>query len=315
MILLTWFLSLWQLLFRINIEVHVILLFIAAIYTFINWQDFLQWVKYLGLRSWKAYWLPGTIFLIFTFFVLLLVISPIIHSDTGLYHAQTVRWFEDYRIIPGLGNLHERFAYNNSWFVLSAFFSLSFLGIQPFYVLNGFIILVFGSYCLWLLFNGEHHKSLLVTTCAVFLPILPIVTLEFSIASLSPDLPNAIFVWLVFLFFIQKHTNSKPFALDTMTDLVALYSLYAITLKLSSAPILLAPLILLAGGASHRRLRPLLVSAILAVTILIPWFVRSYFLSGYLIYPYPAINIFSPDWKIPLDLVKQEGVIIQNWSV
>lgn len=26
--------------------------------------------------------------------------------DTGLYHAQAIRWIEDYGVVPGLGNLH-----------------------------------------------------------------------------------------------------------------------------------------------------------------------------------------------------------------
>ena len=39
-----------------------------------------------------------------------------IHYDTDLYHAQSIRWLEEYGIVPGLANLHERFAYNSSFF-------------------------------------------------------------------------------------------------------------------------------------------------------------------------------------------------------
>ena len=49
------------------------------------------------------------------------------HYDTYLYHAQAIRWIEEYGVVPGLGNLHHRFAYNNSVFSLQALFSLSFL--------------------------------------------------------------------------------------------------------------------------------------------------------------------------------------------
>ena len=50
-----------------------------------------------------------------------------IHYDSDLYHAQSIRWMEEYGIVPGLGNLHERFAYNSSFFALSALYSLKFL--------------------------------------------------------------------------------------------------------------------------------------------------------------------------------------------
>ena len=44
----------------------------------------------------------------------------ILHYDTALYHAQSIHWLESYRIIPGLGNLHSRLAYNSAAFPVSA---------------------------------------------------------------------------------------------------------------------------------------------------------------------------------------------------
>ena len=38
------------------------------------------------------------------------------HYDTGLYHAQSIRWIEEYGVIRGLGNLHSRLAYNSAAF-------------------------------------------------------------------------------------------------------------------------------------------------------------------------------------------------------
>lgn len=37
------------------------------------------------------------------------------HYDSDLYHAQSIRWIEEYGIVPGLGNIHVRFAYNSSF--------------------------------------------------------------------------------------------------------------------------------------------------------------------------------------------------------
>ena len=42
------------------------------------------------------------------------------HVDTGLYHAQAIRWIEEYGVVCGLGNLHSRFAYNSAAFALCA---------------------------------------------------------------------------------------------------------------------------------------------------------------------------------------------------
>ena len=59
------------------------------------------------------------------------------HYDTGLYHAQAIRWIEEYGVVPGLANLHSRFGYNSASFALSAFFSETWLIGRP--TLRGWI--------------------------------------------------------------------------------------------------------------------------------------------------------------------------------
>ncbi len=49
--------------------------------------------------------------------VLILAGQPASHYDTDLYHAQSIRWIEEYGIAPGLGNLHHRLAYNSAFFL------------------------------------------------------------------------------------------------------------------------------------------------------------------------------------------------------
>ena len=61
--------------------------------------------------------------------------------DTGLYHAQAIRWIEEYGVVPGLGNLHMRLAYNSAFMCLQALFSLEWLVGQSLHSLNGFFCL------------------------------------------------------------------------------------------------------------------------------------------------------------------------------
>lgn len=35
--------------------------------------------------------------------------------DTSLYHAQAIEWIEEYGVVKGLGNFHNRFAYNSAF--------------------------------------------------------------------------------------------------------------------------------------------------------------------------------------------------------
>lgn len=68
------------------------------------------------------------------------------HYDTDLYHAQAIRWIEQYGVVKGLGNLHNRFAYNSAFFCLQALFSMKFITNQSLHSLNGFVTFLMLSY-------------------------------------------------------------------------------------------------------------------------------------------------------------------------
>ena len=48
--------------------------------------------------------------------------------------------------------------------------------------------------------------------------------------------------------------------------------------------------------------------------ILSPWLARSLIQSGYLLYPFPGLDIFDFDWKIPVEIVREEKQIILAWA-
>ena len=60
--------------------------------------------------------------------VCLLLISIAIHAptnlDSGLYHFQSIKWISEYPVVQGLGNLHKRLGYNQSYFSNAALFNV-----------------------------------------------------------------------------------------------------------------------------------------------------------------------------------------------
>jgi hypothetical protein len=97
--------------------------------------------------------------------------------------------------------------------------------------------------------------------------------------------------------------------------LIFIFSIFLVTVKLSSAPLLLLPLLIFI-----RQIRRKAVNAfklvLVALIILAPWFARNLILSGYWIYPAPFLVNLSPnwDWKIPLNNVIGEVRSIQAWA-
>ncbi len=101
------------------------------------------------------FWRWALFVLCFLFTLLWSVREPL-QYDTGLYHAQAIRWIEEYAVVPGLGNLHMRLAYNSAFMCLQALFSLEWLVGQSLHTLNGFFCLAALSYvCFTLRIRGK----------------------------------------------------------------------------------------------------------------------------------------------------------------
>lgn len=55
---------------------------------------------------------------IFAIFFSVAASTPPTVYDTSLYHNQAIQWIEKFGVVKGLGNLHNRLAYNSSFFAL-----------------------------------------------------------------------------------------------------------------------------------------------------------------------------------------------------
>ncbi len=84
-------------------------------------------------------WLFGLVVLLYTNY------QPT-NVDRGMYHLSSIRWYERYQAVPGLGNLHGRLAFNSSFFVTSAAFGFTDVVGQTLVAVNGFMFLLFGVY-------------------------------------------------------------------------------------------------------------------------------------------------------------------------
>lgn len=230
-----------------------------------------------------------------------------VNPDTGIYHAQTIRWIESFRVVPGLGNLHTRFAYNSSWLVLNSLFSFSFLGLGSFHLVPAALTLVAGldfasGATGWL--RGSRTMANMLRT--ILLPLIFFV-LGSQISSPGTDLPVILILWLLLTAWLDQ--NSRNPLGEAAIFLIAISM---VTIKLSAAPILiLAAWIVL---KYIRSPRVLLALTGIALVVVAPWLVRNVIISGYLVYPFPSIDLFNFDWKIPMDIAKTEVVTIQAWG-
>ncbi|MHC1782972.1 MAG: hypothetical protein AB9891_09495 [Anaerolineaceae bacterium] len=263
--------------------------------------------------------LVWTVFILALFTTLEVATHKAANSDTGLYHAQAIRWIETYPVVPGLGNLHTRLAYNSSWFVLSALFSFPFLKILSFHLTGSVLFVASLAYFasgLSDLLKKDFRLSVLMKTA--LLP-LSFYILASEVSSTGTDLPITLLTWLIMILWMELIEAKKAAQPDgdgmlLKTVMLFLLVIFTLTVKLTSGPLIILSLVWLAGWLREKRFSLILWLAGISVLILVPWLVRNVIVSGYVAFPQTLVDLFQVDWKIPRQVVIDEAEWITSWA-
>lgn len=235
----------------------------------------------------------------------------IIHYDTGLYHAQSIRWIEEMGVVPGLGNLHSRLAYNSSSFCLSALYSFAFLGRQSFHACGGFLALLLALTCMEAFQKGRRKKPLL----SDFVRMMGIYYLLIIFDEMVSPASDYFMVLTVFYMLIrwldllEKDEKSYlPYAM------LCVMCVWVLTIKLSGALLLLLtikPAVMMLKEKKGKEIAKFLSLGLMTA---LPFFIRNIILSGWLVYPFTFIDLFSFDFKIPKGMADYDAREIQVWG-
>ncbi len=301
-----------SILISISLAANIAIWFFCLVYAFID-RNFLGKVVKEAFNALKG--LPPIVIASVAVLIIMILIETSFYMpknyDTALYHAQAIRWIEGFPAIPGLGNLHMRFAYNSSWFPLSAFFSMKFLSGISFHCLNGFILVISVLYFSGgssQLIAGKNSRSSWLSL--LLLPFSIALYLNFS-SSPGTDTPATLFIWVISVLFLEYSENHEKASIFP----IILLSAYTLTVKLAALPIALISLyfIVLFFAKGVGKKIPL-IYCLAFIIILLPWFIRNYIISGYLVYPVVSTGFIPSDWKMPPSILAADTAGIREWS-
>lgn len=248
---------------------------------------------------------------------LLLIASPVIilliHSltaplwvDTPYYHIQNIMWNEQYSIVPGLANLQPRFGFNSNYFLLCSVFGLKpIFGQYIFGVHQLCILYIF----MWIIYETISSKSCARTIVPILIFCIFLSVYKLHITSPSSDLlPNLMVVFLFIKILYDKDIIRKQ------PLLFVIIPAFCLTIKLSAFIIGLFTLAVLWKCIKNKEYKNLTFFICLSILIVSPWVVRTIIITGYAIYPFPSIDLFSFDWKVPLEYVKEQKDYIEAFA-
>ncbi len=299
-----------SLFYKVGKFATILLGIFCIIVIFIYHRRLFEYFKELGRRiGWKRVLLCAIIILIMVYFTC----GQVFQYDTDLYHAQFIRWIEEYGVVKGLGNLHNRFAYNSAFFPLQALYSFSFLLNRSLHTLNGFVAAILLCYSIgtlrWWRGNKLAVSDMFKLALSVYL-FLPDTLL--SISSPGSDILTLAMVLYIASRWAMLIEENCTEAFEY--GLLCLLAVWAVTLKLSAGLLVLLavyPAVLLIKQKRYKQMIALIISGIV---IVVPFLTRNIFISGYLLYPYSSIDLFSVDWKMLSSVASNDSIEIMAWG-
>ena len=233
------------------------------------------------------------------------------HYDTTLYHASAIRWIEEYGVVPGLANLQSRYGYNSAEFAHNALYSFKWYTGRSLHCTTGFLAMVSAH----LLYDKELFTGRRTIQSVDFVRIGLLYYLGVLFAQMVSPASDYVANLLIFdiLILMLGRVKDRTLPADHYV-LISLLAIYGITVKVSLAPMVLICLIPFVYYIIKKEVRSILFCIVSGLVIAVPYFIRGYILSGWILYPSTLIKLGNPDWQVPIGEAQYDAKEISMWG-
>ena len=294
----TLYAQIFSLFYRVNLEANIILIIFLMLYAL--WQRsylierFVFWKNdFVFIGKWK---------LLLYAFIGLAVIAFALSSagpakliDTDWYHAQTIRWIEEYGCVKGVANLFYALGFNNAQHYFDALFSMVWMFGQSLRGTGGFFGLVIFIHGLLRLVQWKKHMRHMADMLALWEIAYSIIVTAFFADPYVDTLPNilVLFIMTEWLALLEEKKE------DTVWfGFYCLLAVFATVCKTSVAMVVLLtayPVYLL---IKQKKVGQIFLYIGVGFCIALPFLITNVITSGYLIYLLSSFDLFNVKWKI-----------------
>ncbi|MBN1287036.1 MAG: hypothetical protein JXB47_16670 [Anaerolineae bacterium] len=314
-------LQLWHLPFPVNDAAFVCISLIGILGLAWNRRTLWRFIQRLR-RRW--YWMLAVVALLFMLLLANRALDIPRINDNSFYQLHTMRWIATYPVVPGLGNLHDRLAFNSSHYLYVAMLDVGPWHGRSYHIANGLLLCAFFAQILWSGFKfftyGGRYKYYYLFNFLFLMPALHCVLARHNeVSSIGNDLPIFILGFVIaskFLMFFDHRIKLSAEEASYTVVFITIIAVTGITVKLSfaalagtTAALALAIWFFRYGRGRSAELTKLLAKlAVYALLLLIPWMIHGVILSGYIAYP-STIGAVSVEWQVPPEV----AIAQHNW--
>ena len=292
----TLYAQIFSLFYRVNIEANIVLIILLTIYA-------ISQHRYIKEEAGKWRCSPLLILLILAgiFAFALCAAGPVKMIDTDWYHAQTIRWIEEYGCVKGVANLFPALGYNNAQHYFDALFSMEWTFGQSLRGSGGFFGLLILIHGLLRVFQWKKHSGHIADMLAVWEIGCSIIVTAFFTEPYVDTLPNVLVLfimteWIALLEEKKEATDEFGF--------YCLLAVFAAVCKMSVAMVVLLALYPACLLVKQKKIRQLLLYLGLGMLIAIPFLITNVMTTGYAVYLLSAVDLFDVEWKMDIEILK-----------
>lgn len=300
--------------YKVGVVANIVMILLCVLFVWLDrayYTDILSDIKggkFIGriFGSGSTLIIKVIVFSIFFVAALFFTTEGNFFSDSGYYHEQSIRWIEEFGTVKGSVHILKRLAYNSCYFCQCALYSMRDIFSQSLHCLSGFYGILVMGYAL-----AGFNKS--IRTNAIRLaPFVYFILLCSEITSPASDYPLVFSVFYVAIRWFEllddNEEHYSPYAL------LSLFVVFLISIKLTVGCLILIVIKPAIAMIKEKRVKEIITSIMAGIIILLPYFIRNYIICGWLIYPFTKIDIFNPDWKLPMRQVQADADEIKVWG-
>lgn len=242
----------------------------------------------------------------------------VLHGDTGNYHHQAVLWMAQETLPFGLANLHGRFGFNSSWWVVGAWMEFPWHPVgASIYLPTGVLCFFFGLIVLGSIRNLQFADAAAVLiSCSGYLWFRQLVGINNP--SFSTDAPANLFI-IASAAALVHAVADEPRKMMWIR-IWCLLAASAATFKLTALPWFGFSLLAVACYGfgtkvfgTRLRLASLVCSLALGALVIGVYGIRGVIISGFPFYPTRLLAVFDAPWKVPSSGMAGDTEGIRNW--
>lgn len=234
--------------------------------------------------------------------------------DAGLYHMNAIQYAAEYRVIPGLANLHDRFGVTNSQHLLTAALSGSGWGLSAFRLEVGFFVFLLAAEITLRLVDIRKTGSrigtvILLIAAAGIIPFLLRQPNE-QLTSPTPDSVSLIVIVVAAAFLVDGlHSRRTEWIATGLVAAAAAASVRSQLWAFVAITVLGLAIMTIRKRAWHTRPRALLIaSVLLSAGLLAATQIRDAIQSGWVLFPLDV-------WALPVDWRFLDPTAARVWII